>query len=45
MEGERGDEVKWRFKALQNLVVLKFKLGQYDEMSTHKAGKQVKKEL
>ena len=31
LEGERGDEVKWRFKALENLVVLKFKLGQYDE--------------
>ena len=37
LEGERGDEVKWRFKALENLVVLKFKLGQYDEMSTRYA--------
>ena len=37
LEGERGDEVKWRFKALENLVVLKFKLGHYDEMASRYA--------
>ena len=37
LEGERGDEVKWRFKALENLVVLKFKLGAYDEMASRYA--------
>lgn len=32
LESERGDEVKWRFKALEHLVVLKFKLGDFAAM-------------
>jgi hypothetical protein len=29
LESERGDEVKWRFKALENLVALHFRLGNF----------------
>lgn len=32
METARGNEIKWRFKALQELVVLYFKLGKYNFM-------------
>jgi len=32
LESERGDEVKWRFRALENLVTLCHKLGRYEEM-------------
>ncbi|CAM9586252.1 unnamed protein product [Chrysoparadoxa australica] len=32
LETERGSEVKWRFKALQHLVILHLKLGAYKEM-------------
>ena len=35
LESERGDEVKWRFKALEHLVVLKFKLGDFGSMVAH----------
>jgi COP9 signalosome complex subunit 2 len=37
LEGEKGTEVKWRFKALQHLVVLKFKLGKFDDMASRYA--------
>mmetsp|Transcript_28988 Transcript_28988/g.89619 ORF Transcript_28988/g.89619 Transcript_28988/m.89619 type:complete len:455 (-) Transcript_28988:33-1397(-) len=30
LEQARGDEIKWRFKALEHLVVLKFRLGDFD---------------
>jgi COP9 signalosome complex subunit 2 len=32
LETERGTEVKWRFKALEHLVVLHFRLGQFAQM-------------
>lgn len=31
-ETAKGDQVKWRFKALQNLVIIYFSLGMYDKM-------------
>ena len=31
LEKARGDDVKWRFKALQNLVVLQYQLGLFNE--------------
>jgi len=34
LETARGDEIKWRFKALQNLVVLNQGLGRFQEMIT-----------
>jgi len=32
LEGEQGGEVKWRFKALEHLVVLKYALGDHEAM-------------
>lgn len=32
LETERGTEVKWRFKALEHLVTLQYRIGQYEAM-------------
>jgi COP9 signalosome complex subunit 2 len=32
LETESGDEVKWRFKALQQIVTLQFRLDNHDQM-------------
>ena len=34
LEGERGEEVKWRFKALEHIVKLRFKTADLEAMST-----------
>jgi len=34
LEAARGKEVVWRFKALQNIVILSARLGHFDEMAT-----------
>eukprot|EP00742_Colponemidia_sp_Colp-10_P001549 GILJ01001661.1.p1 GENE.GILJ01001661.1~~GILJ01001661.1.p1 ORF type:complete len:464 (-),score=91.71 GILJ01001661.1:211-1563(-) len=34
LESEKGTEVKWRFKALENIVMLAFRLGDYDKTTS-----------
>jgi len=34
LESSRGQEVVWRFKALQNIVILCARIGRFDEMAT-----------
>jgi COP9 signalosome complex subunit 2 len=34
LESSRGTEVVWRFKALQNIVILCSRIGKFDEMAT-----------
>ncbi|KAJ1445720.1 PCI domain-containing protein [Pelagophyceae sp. CCMP2097] len=35
LETEKGAEVKWRFKALEHLVILRHRLGDYEAMVSH----------